>query len=55
LIPTYKHGVRSIDAIVQMATISPSKRFQKASIPIPTQLGMHVDAGKFIDLMNLSP
>ena len=52
LVPNYKHGVRSMEAIVQMATISrASRRFQRASVPSKAQLEMHVDAGRFLDLM----
>jgi hypothetical protein len=46
----YEHGVRSMEAIVQMAVISQSRRrFQKSSVPASAQLSMHVDADEFLD------
>jgi len=48
MIPRYKHGVRSMEAIIQMARISRTRpSFQKASLPPPDQLDMHVDADQF--------
>ena len=47
-IPQYEHGLRSMQAIIQMARISRTRMsFQKASLPSPDQLGMHVDADQF--------
>ena len=47
-IPRYEHGLRSMEAIIQMARISRTRpSFQKASLPPPDQLGMHVDADYF--------
>ena len=52
----YKHGPRSMEAIVQMASISPSrKRFQKSSLPPADQLEMHVDSEEFLRLVYGSP
>jgi hypothetical protein len=44
---SYKHGVRSMQAIIEMATTSKSKRFNKSSLPTAKQLQMHVDANDF--------
>ena len=50
--PKYKHGLRSMGAIIQMARISHMRpSFQKASIPDLDQLNMHVDAEKFFELV----
>ena len=48
MIPKYMHGVRSMEAIIHMARISRTRlSFQKASLPPPDQLDMHVDADRF--------
>ncbi len=52
-IDKYKHGVRSMEAIVEMAAVSRTRRtFQKSSIPSPAQLSMHVDAERFCNLLD---
>lgn len=45
----FKHGVRSMEAIVEMAGISLSRAsFQKSSVPLDSQLAMHVDPDDFL-------
>jgi hypothetical protein len=45
----FEHGVRSMEAIVEMAAVSISRgSFQKASLPLESQLKMHVDAKDFL-------
>ncbi len=52
----YKHGVRSMKAIVEMATISRlTTKFQKSSVPPRTQLDMHVDSREFLRWMFSPP
>jgi hypothetical protein len=48
-VPAYRHGVRSMQAIVDMSTLKDKKVFEQASIPPMEQLALHVDA----DLFNL--
>ncbi|HEX8691198.1 MAG TPA: AAA family ATPase [Longimicrobium sp.] len=49
----YEHGVRSMEAIVQMATVSLSRRkFQRSSVPAAPQLAMHVDAEEFLQYLD---
>jgi hypothetical protein len=49
----FEHGVRSMEAIVEMAAISISSgSFQKSSLPLASQLSMHVDAREFLGLVN---
>jgi hypothetical protein len=49
---SYEHGVRSMEAVVQMATVSEARHsFQKASIPIEPQLAMHVNAREFLEFV----
>ena len=49
----YEHGVRSMEAIVEMANISRSRRsFQKSSLPAEEQLNMHVNAENFLSFVH---
>lgn len=50
-IDRFNHGVRSLEAIVRMCTPI-GGRIEKASLPAPSQLNMHVDARKFFIRMN---
>lgn len=48
-IPKYKHGVRSMMAIIDMSRIiRPAQRFVVASLPSTPQLDMHVDGAQFL-------
>lgn len=46
-IPKYKHGVRSMVAIIEMSMLSCRKSFEQAALPSPEQLKLHVDAEIF--------
>jgi len=50
-VPTYRHGVRSMQAIVEMSTLTDQKTFAPASIPLNGELALHVDAEIFHLLM----
>lgn len=50
-IGTYKHGIRSMEAIVQMAR--PDRGFGVGSLPSHDQLGMHVDDKEFLRLTEI--
>jgi hypothetical protein len=47
----YKHGARSMEAIVKMSVMFPGGRITAASIPPHAQLNMHVDANEFLKLV----
>ena len=51
LVPRYKHGVRSIEAIIDMSMLSDHRKFEQAALPPEEQLEMHVDAEKFSKLV----
>jgi hypothetical protein len=51
----YKHGVRSMEAIVEMSQVSRSRGYLKASLPTRKQLELHVNATEFIDYLDQSP
>jgi hypothetical protein len=49
----FKHGVRSMEAIIEMSHISPTRRtFTRSSIPPPHQLAMHVKTAQFQKLLD---
>jgi len=43
----YTHGTRSMGAILEMSRLAGKKRFDQSALPLPEQLGMHVDADEF--------
>jgi hypothetical protein len=50
-ISKYKHGARSMEAIIKMCGMLPGGRITAASIPPHAQLNMHVDANEFLKLV----
>lgn len=50
-VPMYKHGVRSMQAILEMSLLSGRKRFEQAALPSPRQLKLHVDEEMFSRLV----
>jgi hypothetical protein len=51
-VPEYKHGARSMEAIIEMARVSHRGRFLRSSLPSEEQLNMHVDAKEFLKLVD---
>jgi len=49
-VPVYKHGARSMEAIIDMSRID-GNSWEPASLPSHAQLSLHVDADAFIDLV----
>ncbi len=47
----YIHGARSMQAIVEMSSLSGKPRFERSSLPARRQLALHVDAAVFLDLV----
>ena len=45
------HGARSMEAIVQMSSLAGKPRFERSSLPARQQLAVHVDADKFLALV----
>jgi hypothetical protein len=52
-IPAYKHGVRSMEAIIDMSTLAGRRRFTQAALPPSKQLEMHVNSEIFLKLVSL--
>jgi hypothetical protein len=46
-VPMYKHGVRSMEALIDMSMLTGHKSFEQASLPPALQMQLHVDAEKF--------
>ncbi|MFH9006591.1 hypothetical protein ACH4E5_25575 [Streptomyces afghaniensis] len=49
-IDEYRHGARSMEAIVDMSTLHQGGRFGRSSLPPETQLNLHVNAKEFMHI-----
>jgi RyR domain-containing protein/ATPase family protein associated with various cellular activities (AAA) len=47
----YKHGARSMEAILDMSMLAGRRRFEQSSLPSFEQLKLHVDADQFLRLV----
>jgi hypothetical protein len=47
-VPAYRHGARSMEAVLAASRLSGQHRFERAALPPAAQLGLHVDAADFI-------
>ena len=50
-VPKYRHGVRSILAIIDMSRLSDRRRFEQSALPPKEQLDLHVNAEMFTRLL----
>ncbi|KAE8415501.1 hypothetical protein BDV36DRAFT_297995 [Aspergillus pseudocaelatus] len=50
-VPKYRHGARSLEAILDMSRLSGKKRFERAALPPEDQLNLHVEKLSFIQRM----
>lgn len=50
-ISKYKHGVRSMEAIIDMSMLGKQKKWVKSSLPPKDQLELHVDGAEFLKLL----
>jgi hypothetical protein len=51
-VAAFHHGARSVEAIVDMSALGGKASYERASLPAPRQLALHVDADAFLDLVN---
>ena len=51
LVDDYRHGARSMEAIIDMSQLAGALRFEEASLPAPHLLELHVDAAEFLSLV----
>lgn len=49
--PAYKHGARSMEAIIDMSLLAGREKFEQAALPSARQLELHVDSSIFFKLM----
>lgn len=54
-VPSYLHGARSMEAIVEMSGLAGRLRFERSALPAAHQLALHVDAEAFWALINREP
>jgi hypothetical protein len=54
-IRAYRHGVRSMEAILGMSRLSGARRFDRSCLPARTQLELHVNAQEFSALVQAVP
>jgi hypothetical protein len=51
LTKTYKHGARSMEAVVAMSALAGKTKFERSSLPSQAQLDLHVDSADFMGRM----
>jgi len=51
-VPSYRHGVRSLQAVLEMSRLSERRKFEAAALPLKEQLKLHVDAETFCSLVS---
>jgi hypothetical protein len=51
-IDRYKHGIRSIESIIVMSSLSGKQAFERSSLPAQDQLNLHVEAEVFLSLVH---
>ena len=47
----YKHGARSMEAILNMSTLANKTAFERSSLPTESQLEIHVDSQNFFSIL----
>jgi hypothetical protein len=47
-VPSYRHGARSMEALLAMSALTGRRQFERAALPSTEQLQSHVDAADFI-------
>jgi hypothetical protein len=50
-IQEYKHGIRSMEALIATSLLHNKSRFERSSLPPEEQLNLHVDGREFLDLV----
>lgn len=48
----FRHGVRSLEAIIKMSSNKDHKKFTRSCLPLSYQLRLHVDDALFLQLLN---
>lgn len=55
LVPTYRHGIRSLSSIIAMSHLNGRSQFDRSALPPQTQLDIHVDYKTFTQYLNGIP
>ncbi|RHZ65258.1 hypothetical protein CDV55_107353 [Aspergillus turcosus] len=55
LVPTYRHGIRSLESIIDMSHLNGRYYFDRSALPPQMQLDLHVDYKTFIQYLNGIP
>jgi hypothetical protein len=50
-VPTYLHGSRSMEAIIEMSALSRKLTFERSTLPAMHQMELHVDAAAFMAIV----
>ena len=50
-VPHYRHGARSMEAIIEMSQLTGSSSYQRSCLPSEAQLDLHVDGRRFLALV----
>ena len=50
-VPAYLHGARSMEALVDLSTLSGTLRYERSALPPRHQLNLHVNADSFLALV----
>jgi hypothetical protein len=50
-VPTYVHGARSVESVIDMSALTGRLRFERSALPPRHQLSLHVDADQFLRLV----
>ncbi len=51
MVPKYKHGLRSMEAIIRMSMLDGRKQYDPAALPSAQQMELHVDSTMFSNIM----
>ena len=51
-VPSYRHGARSMEAIIDMSQLAGNSSFQRSSLPSQAQLDLHVNGPRFLALVH---
>ncbi len=49
--PFYRHGIRSLESVINMSTLSGRRRFGSSALPSVEQLDLHVEPEAFLELV----
>ena len=50
-VSAFRHGVRSMEAIVEMSALGGAREYVRAALPPPDQLSLHVDGSEFLSFL----